>query len=189
MQTDLFQFNKPDLRQLWIFADSERLRVASNRINRSVGMELRTPDRLHILQRRDGNKARSIGVTWLHLNEQKKKSKSSWKLFDGRSAKINFSGESEAGVHKISNDLCSRGIKSITVKSLPIITEAAGFATVSSFNFLTTLEERQADHYPMQAITAATHDCRWWTWKRAHCRPISIITVLPSIEISIDLCN
>lgn len=66
---------KPDLRQLWIFADSKRLRVASNRINRSIRMELRTPDRLHILQRRDGNKARSIGVTWLHLNDSARKRK------------------------------------------------------------------------------------------------------------------
>lgn len=38
-------------------------------------MELRTPDRLHILQRRDGNKARSIGVTWLHLNDSARKRK------------------------------------------------------------------------------------------------------------------
>ena len=61
-----FKF-KPYIRQRRIFADSECLRVASDGVNRSIGMKFGASNRLHIFERCNSDEARSIGVARLHL--------------------------------------------------------------------------------------------------------------------------
>jgi hypothetical protein len=63
-------------------------------------MKLRAPDRLNIFQRCDRHKARSIGITWLHLIEEREMKKKTDKKLENvervatptsrRAEKINF---------------------------------------------------------------------------------------------------
>lgn len=85
-------------------------------------MKFGTSDGLDILQRCDSDESRAIGIAGLNLSAAEEKLEIV-PLSDHRQfivvEKIDFEGESEAAVHKMCNDFCSRAkaVVNITVSS------------------------------------------------------------------------
>lgn len=59
---DILKPRLPDVRQRWVLAYPERLRIRADRVHLAVRMEFRTSDGLHVLQRGNRHETRPIRV-------------------------------------------------------------------------------------------------------------------------------